>query len=145
MATFQLATEYLRNSENQLDREKASQLMLKLAKKGHVRAQMQLGLLYLFGDAQDLNSEEGFFWLKESAMQDFAPAQHNLGTMYAQGIGGESNLKHAYSWLKIASASIALAEVDSLIIREKMSENELRSAEILIDEITAQIANGKEL
>ena len=106
---------------------------------------MQLGLLYLLGDAQDLNSEEGFFWLKESAMQDFAAAQHNLGAMYAQGIGGESNLKRAYAWLKIAAASIAQAEVDSLIIREKLSENELRSAEMLVDEITAQIANGKQL
>ncbi len=61
MATFQLATEYLRNSENQLDREKATQLMLKLALKGHVRAQMQLGLLYLFGDAQELKIAKRVF------------------------------------------------------------------------------------
>jgi TPR repeat protein len=101
--------------------------------------------LYLFGDAQNLNSEEGFFWLKESAMQDFGPAQHNLGTMYAQGISGEPNLKRAYAWLTIASASIAQAEEDSLIIREKLSENELQSSEMLIAEITAQIANDKEL
>jgi len=60
---------------------------LKLAQKGDILAQYNLGLIYEHGQGVAQNNEEAVRWYRLAATQQYADAQFNLGYMYENGLG----------------------------------------------------------
>ena len=90
--------------------ERARQIRLYLAWKGHVESQFQEGENFRMGRniAQDYALAR--YWLLKAAERGHSSAQNNLGVMYAEGLGGAADYKRAVYWyMKSAAAGVAMA------------------------------------
>jgi TPR repeat protein len=75
----------------------------RLAKRDHIKAQYQLGMLYLFGKGVELDADQGISWLKLAANNGSYMAANELGQIYLSGKGVEINEKEAVVWLGLAT------------------------------------------
>ena len=90
--------------------ERARQIRLYLAWKGHVESQFQEGENFRMGRniAQDYALAR--YWLIKAAERGHSSAQNNLGVMYAEGLGGAADYERAVYWyMKSAAAGVAMA------------------------------------
>ena len=90
--------------------ERARQIRLYLAWKGHVESQFQEGENFRIGRniAQDYSLAR--YWLLKAAERGHSSAQNNLGVMYADGLGGAADYERAVYWyMKSAAAGVAMA------------------------------------
>ena len=90
--------------------ERARQIRLYLAWKGHVESQFQEGENFRMGRniAQDYALAR--YWLLKAAERGHSSAQNNLGVMYAEGLGGAADYERAVYWyMKSAAAGVAMA------------------------------------
>ena len=78
--------------------ERARQLRLYLAWKGHVESQFFLAENFRLGRniAKDMSLSR--YWLEKAAEGGDVAAQNNLGVMYADGIGGPRDMAKALYW-----------------------------------------------
>ena len=74
----------------------------KAAAQGHVKSQLNLGLLYYRGDVVEQDLEAALKWLTTAAKQDSSEAQGYLGNMYTQGAGVTQNQLKGLMWLILA-------------------------------------------
>jgi hypothetical protein len=74
--------------------------LLKMAERGEVEAQYQLGLLYKNIDYISKNDKKAFEWYEKAALQGHEKSQIAIGIMYAKGIGTIKNEKKAFEWIE---------------------------------------------
>lgn len=75
----------------------------RLAKRGHAKAQYQLGMLYLFGKGVEADTAQGISWLKQAANNGAYGAANELGQIYLSGKGVAIDEKEAVKWLELAT------------------------------------------
>ena len=76
-----------------------------LAKRGHAKAQSNLGFMYSKGHGVTQNYVRSISWLSKAAVQNDAHAQHNLGIIHGNGLGVPKDHFLAYLWFTVASAN----------------------------------------
>ena len=74
----------------------------KLAERGNVSAQYNLGLIYEDGRVPK-DDKQAMFWYRKAAEQGDAIAQRNLGVMYEDGQGVPKDDKQAVFWYRKAA------------------------------------------
>ena len=75
----------------------------RLAEKGSVNAQYNLGAMYDNGDGVPEDDAEAAKWYHKAADQGHVNAQFNLGVMYANGEGVAKNAAEAATWYRKAA------------------------------------------
>ena len=75
-----------------------------LARKGHPRAQNNLGVMYHQGIGLPQDDKEALRWIRRSAEQDYFSGQSNLGVLYLRGDGVPQDFGEARKWLQRAAA-----------------------------------------
>jgi hypothetical protein len=80
-----------------------SATVLRLAHRGQVYEQNQLGIASILALGPDYNAREALRWFEKAALNSYAPAQVNLAVMYANGWGTAQNYGAALQWLRAAS------------------------------------------
>ncbi|MCG8086442.1 MAG: sel1 repeat family protein [Candidatus Thiodiazotropha taylori] len=76
----------------------------RLAKRDHVEAQFQLGMLYLHGRGTKQNTQQGVNWLKQAAEDGYYYlAANELGQIYLAGQWVERSETEAIKWLELAT------------------------------------------
>ena len=112
------------------DYKTAHQIFLKLAKKGHVEAQYNLGVMYEHGRGVPKNHKEAVKWYRLSAEQGDASAQFNLGILYAKGEGVPQDYVLAHMWWNLAGSSgLEVAVNNRNIVEKKMSPQQIEKAQ----------------
>jgi TPR repeat protein len=111
------------------DYYKALDVCKKMAKKGHVGAQYNLGMLYFQGLGVMPDKRIAYKWIHKSAKSNYPEAQYNIGIMTANGIGVKTDLVKAYAWLGLAKAN-GFEEADSAFaeMSEELSKKEKQAA-----------------
>lgn len=90
--------------------ERARQIRLYLAWKGHVESQFQEGENFRMGRNIVQDHALARYWLLKAAERGHPSAQNNLGVMYADGLGGAADYERAVYWyMKSAAAGVAMA------------------------------------
>ncbi len=69
------------------------------AEKGHVMAQLQLGLFYYNGECVDKDMTEAIKWFRKAAEQGNAMAQCLMGELYCAGNGIAKDMSKGMKWL----------------------------------------------
>ena len=83
------------------------------ARKGHARAQYNLGLCYYEGTGIEKDLAKAVEWWTKAAVQRYAMAQCNLGYCYEYGEGVKKDLAKAVEWYtKAAEQGYARAQFD---------------------------------
>jgi hypothetical protein len=85
------------------DYAKAAQLYIPLAKQGHVKAQLSLGVMYSLGQGVEKDDQEATKWFELAAGQGQALAQDILGETYDQGRGVPKDYSKAVRWYRLAA------------------------------------------
>ena len=75
-----------------------------LARKGHARAQNNLGVMYHQGIGVPQDNKEALRWIRRSAERDYFSGQSNLGVLYLRGDGVAQDFGEARKWLQRAAA-----------------------------------------
>jgi S1-C subfamily serine protease len=89
----------------------ACEVWQRLARQGHVLAQINLGAMYDTGKGFARNPVKAAQWYRMAAEIGNAYAQYNLGQMYAEGRGVDRDMKQAYDWFrKSAEQGLSLAQ-----------------------------------
>lgn len=94
----------------------------KLAAKGDVRAQEQLGDFYYFGIGVPQDYTKAAYWLRKAAEQGDAGAQFEIGDLYFKGKGVPQSYSRAYFWLDLAAAQASPNTVLGKIPLAKMRD-----------------------
>lgn len=110
-AMINLANLYIDGKGVQPDYNKALQLrsdailgLLKLAEKGNVAAQKDLGCKLVDGIGVAKNAAAGVQWIKKAADKGFTPAYYSMGMCYSNGSGGlTKDYKEAFNYFKKAA------------------------------------------
>ena len=90
--------------------ERARQIRLYLAWKGHVESQFMEGENFRTGRNIAQDNALARYWLLKAAEGGHSSAQNNLGVMYAEGQGGPVDYERAVYWyMKSAAAGVAVA------------------------------------
>ena len=87
------------------DFDTAAKTYRKLAERGDVVAQYNLGVMYDRGQGVPQDYAEAMRWYRLAADQGYADAQLNLGIMYEYGRGLPQNNIMAHMWYNLASAN----------------------------------------
>ncbi len=85
------------------DYEKALNEWLLLGKSGHVKAQLNIGIMYEFGKGVSKNYFEAIKWYELAAKQGNVKAQSYLGFIYVDGIKVSQNYKKSAKWFRLAA------------------------------------------
>jgi TPR repeat protein len=75
----------------------------RLAKRDHIEAQYQLGMLYLFGEGVTQDTAQGISWLEQAANSGSYGAANELGQVYLSGKGVAVDERKALKWLELAT------------------------------------------
>ncbi len=73
------------------------------AQQGHVKSQLNLGMLYLRGEVIEQDMPNAVKWLSLAASNNNSEAQGYLAELYQQGAGVEQNTVKAAMWLTLAT------------------------------------------
>ena len=85
-------------------RENAVKLLTPLAKSGHVKAQLYMGMMHMSGKlSPNANLAKQFYWFNKAAQQGNPIAMVMIGGAYSQGRGVKKNLIEAVSWYRKAA------------------------------------------
>ena len=75
----------------------------RLAERGNVIAQYNLGLMYFAGQGVARDHAQAAKWFRKAAEQGDGPAQYNLGLLYEEGQGAQRDLVEAAMWYRKAA------------------------------------------
>ncbi|MBI5592667.1 MAG: sel1 repeat family protein [Deltaproteobacteria bacterium] len=80
--------------------------ILKNAREGNARAQLEAALSYIWGkNGFPVNERQARIWYKKASLSGNPEAMFNLGTMYLNGEGGVTDVATGIKWLKTSAAS----------------------------------------
>lgn len=96
---YDTAQEWLERGNDQM----AAISLAKAAPKGHVTAQMLLGIFYIEGRGVEQNYAKGIIWLEQAANSNSNRAQNYLGNLYLHGQGVEQDLAKAKHYFEMAA------------------------------------------
>lgn len=82
--------------------EKAYQLFLENAQKGHALSQYMVGVMLSDGQGHPEDDRQAFEWIRRAAEQDIADAQYALGGMFQKGEGVGRDDAQALYWYELA-------------------------------------------
>lgn len=82
---------------------KAVKCFEKAAKKGHVEAQLSIGICFYEGKGVNQNYNKAVEWFEMAAGKGNADAQLNLGLCYEKGNGVKQNYNEAAKWYRMAA------------------------------------------
>jgi len=102
---------------------KSFNAILKLAKKGNVKAMYYVGLSYEIGNGTDVNYKKAAKWYKKAAEAGYSKAQYNLAFMYRYGYGVRKNLVESYKWFYILGD-----KNECYLDVQEMTKSEIRKA-----------------
>ncbi len=91
----------------------------KSAKKGHMKAQRQIGFMYANGGGVVEDKKESIKWYRKSADQGYADAQTNLATAYRWGYGVDKDYSQALYWTKKAANQNDAKSLNNLALMYK--------------------------
>ena len=115
--------------------ERARQIRLYLAWKGHVESQFWEGENFRMGRNIVQDHALARYWLLKAAERGHPSAQNNLGVMYANGLGGAVDMEKAIYWyMKSAAAGDAVAMSNlgqNLVAGRGVKRNYARAARLL--------------
>lgn len=112
------------------DYKTAYEVFSKLAAKGDVKAQYNLGLMYNNGQGVPQDYKQAVIWFQKASEQGVAEAQYNLGVMYANGKGVPQDYTLAYMWLNLAAAGGYESAVNNRdIVAKKMTRKQIEKAQ----------------
>jgi TPR repeat protein len=94
--------------------------VIRLAKKGDVRAQAYLGFMYQTGRGVPQHYDKAAYWYTLAADNGDGNAQFALGLLYNKGQGVPMDVIQAYKWLNL-SASQSEGEVRDFKVRMRDS------------------------
>lgn len=99
--------------ESERTMKEAYKWFQKAARKGDVRAQVNLAVLTLAGWGVRASAGEAIYWLTTAAEQGYAPALFDLGIMYMEGCGVRRDYAEAFGFFeKGALAGDSSAQVN---------------------------------
>lgn len=75
----------------------------RLARRDHIEAQFQLGMLYLYGKGVGRDSDTGIEWLSQAAESGSYLAANELGQIYLSGKDVTRDEAEAIKWLELAT------------------------------------------
>ncbi|MCU7919420.1 MAG: sel1 repeat family protein [Candidatus Thiodiazotropha sp. (ex Epidulcina cf. delphinae)] len=75
----------------------------RLARRDHIEAQFQLGVLYLYGKGVGRDSDTGIEWLRQAAESGSYLAANELGQIYLSGKDVTRDEAEAIKWLELAT------------------------------------------
>jgi len=99
--------------------EKALEILIPLAKKGHAPSQYNLGVMHEWGNGVPQDNVKAMKWYRLSAEQSHKDAQNNLGAMYSKGEGAEQSFVDALKWFVVAAENGSEAGRKNIDIVEK--------------------------
>jgi len=108
---------------------KSFNIILRLAKKGDVKAMYYTGLSYETGNGISINYKKAAEWYKKAAEAGYSKAQYNLAFMYRYGYGVRKNLILSYKWFYILKN-----ENECYLDSQEMTKPEIRKAIKLANE-----------
>ncbi len=85
------------------DYEKALSILEPLAKRGHAKAQITLGIMYDFGHGVKKDPLKAVEWYEKAAAQGNSAVQHDLGVKYFKGLGIPQDYDKAAAWWRMAA------------------------------------------
>ncbi len=85
------------------DYEKALSILEPLARKGHAKAQVTLGIMYDFGHGVERDPVKAVEWYEKAAAQGNSSVQHDLGVKYFKGQGIPQDYGKAAAWWRMAA------------------------------------------
>lgn len=78
--------------------------LIKLAEKGNLQAQYELGKYYYNKSPLGMNYlKKGIYWYTRAAEGNYPQAQYDLAIFHIQGFGFEINYKKTFYWLERAA------------------------------------------
>lgn len=80
----------------ELNFEKAFELYLYAAERGHPEDQANVGFMYMRGDGVKKDYEKSRFWFEKAAAQNWASAYDKLGLLYLNGWGVKKDPERAF-------------------------------------------------
>lgn len=83
--------------------EQSAKLMLRAAKRGHIKAQADIGAYYLQGFGVKKDHKHAYRWTRKAAEKNDPTATNNLGFMYEKGYGVERDTRKAIKLFKKAA------------------------------------------
>jgi TPR repeat protein len=108
----------------------------RLAERGDINAQAELGLLYSKGRGVPQNYHLAAMWYRRAAERGHGGAQLALGLLYNRGEGVPKNFMLAYMWIDLSAAQAA-GEIRDFKVRlrdsiaSKLTPNQLEEAQQL--------------
>ena len=94
----------------------------KVAEKGDIKAQIELGFLYYEGKEVPQDKALAAHWFLKAAEQGDMLAQHYMGWMYAKADGVERNIEKAICWYTKAAENghlDSMVNLGNIYLREK--------------------------
>ena len=85
------------------DYQKAFRLWEPLAKRGHAKAQSNLGVMYSNGKGVTKDDAKAVYWYRKAAQHGDAAAQYSLGSMYNEGKSVPEDDAKAVRWYRRAA------------------------------------------
>ena len=119
------------------------------AEQGHVKAQMELGLLYAEGgEFVNIDLEEAIDLLTRAAECGDAEAQYALSKMYEKGDGVQVDNIQAYAWANLARVggledAETLRDENATSYQVDLELEFVENAETLRDEIAAKLSEAQ--
>jgi len=85
------------------DEARAARWFREAARRGHVRAQLELARLYSRGRGVPRDPQRAFYWFRKAAAQGNIAAQYNVGLIYRDGRTVAQDDVAAAKWLRRAA------------------------------------------
>ena len=115
--------------------EKALEILLPLATKGHAASQYNLGVMHEWGNGVPRDNVQAMKWYALSAEQSHKDAQNNLGAMYSKGEGANQNFVEALKWFVISADNGSEAGRKNIdIVEKRMTREQITQARKLARE-----------
>ena len=138
-AQYALGFMYDRGLGVRQDYKEAASWYRKAAEQGNASAQFHIGQMCDIGNGVPQSYEEAASWYREAAEQGEALAQLYLGFLYDHGQGVPVDTMQAYKWYSLAAAAgNEIAPKNKTITEARMTPNEIKEAQVLVDEWLAQ-------
>ncbi|MZH05909.1 MAG: sel1 repeat family protein [Nitrospinae bacterium] len=128
---------------HETDYEKALEILMPLAVKGHAPSQYNLGVMHEWGNGVPKDYVKAMKWYKLSAQGSHKDAQNNLGAMYSKGEGTEQNFVDALKWFVISAENGSEAGRKNIdIVEKRMTPEQITQARKLAREWTRRHRNN---
>lgn len=138
-AQYELGLMYDRGIGVPQDYKEAVSWYRKAAEQGNASAQFHLGQMCDIGKEVPQSYEEAASWYRKAAEQGDALAQIHLGFLYDHGQGVPVDAVQAYKWYSLAVVTgNEIAPKNKVIIEARMTPDEIKEAQVLVDEWLAQ-------